>query len=429
MLTILDEATCRINCGGEAGTGFFINGNVIITAKHVIDEFILKSEEGKYITIDNLSNHSEEVNCKYIDHCDDTGIALISVDGAYRHDNYLTLCASEIVEEESIKSYGYPNSLDGSLVGEPLIGKVLRTITDSDETGHDVSISVDNFVPGTYGGFSGSPVMNQYNDVVSFISVQNARYISAVSIKKVASFLRKKSIEVKQDHLASFKEYKSSTFESHGSMQSACLALAEKPISDITPQEIINCRKGGVFYPAKQDSISTLIADIKLNKDLQDSLWSGWLEILTYVEMLKGKYDDFNYIQIEVSSEEMCKRFGIFPVSKTITSKIKINFFFSESKNYFEVARNYIHKAMEEGTVKQDTCNVFNSHNRTFGIQNLTVRDIVLNISDPDNSGPRIPNARIGVLSLQNLRERIINSTDVENAQLNLRERIENALK
>jgi hypothetical protein len=429
MITILDKATCRIDCGGEIGTGFFVNGNTIITAKHVIDKFISASGNAKDIIIDNLSNHSDKVTCTYIDHCDDAGVAMISIEGDYRNDNYLTLCASEIIEEESIKSYGYPNSEDGRLVGEPLTGKILRTISDSDETMHDVSINIDNFVQGTYGGFSGSPVMNKDKYITSFIINENIRYISAVSIKKVANFLRNQSIEVKQDYLTSFEEYKDSAFESHGPIEATCIGLSKKPLSTIAPQDILNSRKGDIFYPPKSDSLPKLIADIKLNKDLQDALWSGWLELLTYIEMLKGKYENFNHIQIEVTSEEISKRFKVFTSSKTIKTKLQINFFFSENKNYFDVARNYIHEAMQEHAVKQDTCNIFNSHKKHFGIQNLTSRDIVLNISDPENSGPSIPNARIGVLSLQNLRDRIINSTDITSAQLNLRERFKDALK
>jgi len=429
MITILDKATCRIDCGGEFGTGFFVNNKTIITAKHVIDKFILSTESPEDIIIDNLSNYSEKVTCTYIDHCDDTGVAIISIEGDYRNDNYLTLCASMIIEKDTITSYGYPNSEDGCIVGEPLIGNVFRAIPNSDETMHDVSLNIDNFQQGTYQGFSGSPVMNQDKVVTSFITRQNVRYISAVSIKKIAKFLRNKNIEVKQDYLTSFEEYKNSIFESHGSIETACLGQSLKPLSTITPQSILDSREGGIFYPPKLDSLSKLIADIKLNKDLQDALWSGWLELLTYIEILKGKYDDCNHIQIEVTSEEISKRFKLFTSTKTITTKLRINFFFSESKNYFEVARNYVHEPMQEHSVKQDTCNIFNSHNRNFGIRNLTSRDIILNISDPENSGPSILNARIGVLSLQNLREKIINSTDITSAQLNLRKRFEDALK
>lgn len=429
MIASLDKATCRIDCGGEIGTGFFVDSATIITAKHVINQYFLASENPKEITVDNLSNYSEKVTCNYIDHCDDTDVAIIGIQGNYKNENYLTLCASEIIEEESIKSYGYPTSEDGRLVGEPLVGKVFRTISNSDETMHDVSINIDNFQQGTYKGFSGSPVMNQDKVVTSFITDQNVRYISAVSIKKIANFLRNKNIEVKQDYLTSFEEYKDSIFESHGPIEATCLGQSSKPLSTITPQSILNSREGAIFYPPKLDSLSKLIADIKLNKDLQDALWSGWLELLTYIEMLKGKYDDCNHIQIEVTSEEISKRFKLFTSTKTITTKLRINFYFSESKNYFEVARNYVHEAMQEHSIKQDTCNIFNSHNRNFGIRNLTSRDIVLNISDPENSGPSIPNARVGVLSLQNLREKIINSTDITSAQLNLRKRFEDALK
>mgnify|MGYP001063171007 CR=1 FL=1 len=429
MLNNLEKATCRIYCGKEVGTGFFISDSKIITAKHVLDDLILNFENDEKINIDNLNSHYGRVSCKYINHCDDTGVALITVESSYRNDSHLILCASEISDNEEIESYGYPNSSDGVLVGEPLKGKVFRTISNSQETGHDVSINVDNFVTGTYGGFSGSPVMNKDMVVTSFITFQNTRYLSAVSIKKVANFLRNEGIEVKQDYLTSFEEYKGPAFESYGELEATCLCLSLKPLTKTTPQDILNSRKGDIFYPHKSDPLPKLIADIKLNKDLQDALWSGWLELLTYIEILKGKYDDCNHIQIEVTSEEISKRFKLFPSKKTIIKKLQINFFFSENKNYFDVARKYVHEVVQERFIKQDTCNVFNSHNKNFGIRNLTSRDIVLNISDPENSGPSIPNTRVGVLSLQNLRERIINSTDITSAEINLRKRFEDALK
>jgi hypothetical protein len=424
----LEDATCRIDCGEEIGTGFFIDSTTIITAKHVIDDYIADSESAIDITIYNLLNHDEMVSCIYIDHCEDVGVAMIRVIGSYENNNYLALCASEIIEDEEIKAYGYPDSEDGCLVGEPLAGKVFRIIRDSYETVHDVSINIDNFKQGRYKGFSGSPVMNQDNLITSLLTDQNASYLSAVSIKKAANFLKKNNVEIKLDNLVSFEEYKNAVFESHGDMEAICFGSMVKPLSQTTPQDILDIKRGDIFYPNKQGSLSKLIADIKLNKDLRDSLWSGWLELLTYVEMLKGKYDDCNHIQIEVTSTEMKKRFGLFNTSSSININLHINFFFSESKNYFEVARKYMHSSMQDHFATQDTCNVFNSHHKNFGIQNLTSADIVLNISDPENSGPRIPNARIGVLSLHNLRERVINSTDINCAQENLRERFENAI-
>jgi len=429
MLTILDKATCRIDCGGEIGTGFFVNGNTIITAKHVIDNFISASENAKDIIIDNLSNHSEKVTCTYIDHCDDAGVAMISIEGDYRNDHYLTLCASEIIEEESIKSYGYPNSEDGRLVGEPLIGKVLRTISDSDETMHDVSINVDNFAQGTYGGFSGSPVMNQDKYITSFIIDENIRYISAVSIKKVANFLRNQSIEVKEDYLTSFEEYKDSTFNGFGQIKPVCLSQSKQVLSNTSPNEIIKNCEGNIFYPAKSDSLSNLIGAIKLNKDLKDALWPGWFEFLTYVVMLEGKYDDLNNIKIEVKLDEKISKFRIRFKPKKIISKVQLSFLFSENESYFDVASEYIHQAMQDKSLVKDTCNIFNSHNQHFAVKKLTSNSIVLNIGDPDHSGPSIPEVRVAVLNLNDLREDIINSEDITSAQLNLRKRFEDALK
>lgn len=159
----------------------FISPNKILTAIHVISESF--HDEEIQVSNCHLDENTHIANCIHYD--DDVHIAIIEINDTYQNAFFLELLNADIIKDENISIYGYPSNFDGDLVGEPLSGKVLRYIEDSKTTIHDVSITIDGFdTTSSYNGFSGSPVVNGNNQVLSFIRFKSERYLSAISIKK-----------------------------------------------------------------------------------------------------------------------------------------------------------------------------------------------------------------------------------------------------
>ncbi|WP_139152181.1 S1 family peptidase, partial [Vibrio ordalii] len=126
-VSLLNKSTCKITCGIESGTGFFISQNRVLTAIHVIADSLQEENEIK-VSNCNLDENTHIANCIYHDY--DAHIAIVEINDTYQNDCFLELLNADIIKDEIISIYGYPSNFDGDLVGEPLSGKVLRYIED-----------------------------------------------------------------------------------------------------------------------------------------------------------------------------------------------------------------------------------------------------------------------------------------------------------
>lgn len=423
-MSLIENATCKITVSTDdgakldRGTGFFISKNQVLTCKHVIE-----NQDGD-INLEKCYNQNGQLTAKVIETCELTDYALLELNEDFESEYFLELCDSEIVEEENITIFGYPIDDQGQDAGERLKGSIDREMQGQNII-QDVSLNVLNFAHDSkYNAFSGSAVVNDYGQVTSIVKYQAARNLSSVSVRKAIPFLKKNGINVKHDQIVSFNLFKNGVFAGFADRENECVVESIRPISLLSPQLIIEKRKDELFYPKKNLELKDLISFLRKNKDLNDKLWKGWIQLLTYVEILKGDYIEANSISIKITSKEFYKKFGILNRTKDINVDLYLNFYLTEESNYFDIVRRVAHENIIN-PIARHTCNIFNSHIDDFGNTNNFIRDICA----PDNSGPSIQEVKIGTLSMIQLNRVVIDSNSLVDVSNNLKKIFEDAIK
>lgn len=424
-MSLIENSTCKITVetqqgiDKEKGTGFFISKNQILTCKHVIDNLTGEIEIQKC-----HNQNGQKLTAQIIDKCELTDYALLKLIEDFESEQFLELCDSEIVEEENITIFGYPIDNQGQDAGERLKGTIDREMQGQNLI-QDVSLNILNFAHDSkYNAFSGSAVVNEYDQVTSIVKYQAARNLSSVSIRKAIPFLEKNGINVKHDQIVSFDLFKDGVFVGFADRENECEVESSRPISSLSPKLIIEKNKDELFYPRKNLELKDLISYLRKNKDLNDKLWKGWIQLLTYVEILKGDYSEANSISIKITSKEFYKQFGILKRTKDINFDLYLNFYLTEEKDYFKIAQKSIHEN-RKNQIARHTCNIFNSNIEHFGNTNK----LVVDISNPEYSGPSIPNIKIGALSLLQLNRAVIDSNSLDDVCNNLKKIFEDAIK
>lgn len=431
-MSLIKNSTCKIiveTQGGifeEKGTGFFISKNQILTCRHVIEN--LTGE----IKIQKCHNQNErELTAQIISSCTSCDYALLQLKEDFENVHFLELCDSEIVEEENIEIFGYPNDEQGQVVGERLIGKVER-ILDDPELAQDVSLEISNFAPNTkYDAFSGSPVINDYNQVISIVKYQAVRNLSSVSVRKAKLFLEENTIDIRPDQLQSFENYKEVFNLYPEDIKNDCETHSSIIMQSFSPNKIVYELADNLFYPKKNKDVTEIIKELRSNKDLNNSIWKGWIKLLTYVNMIKGDHTEVNHIKFNLSEIDINELFGDeITMEGKVSISLKLSFYFTEGKSFFQIARTFIQM---ENNQQQNSCSIFNSNEENFTFKKFSNADkvkIIPNIAGDVTSAFKIEEKiHIGVLSLYALSEQIVNSSNLNDISVNIEKLLLDAIK
>ena len=411
----------------EKGTGFFISENLILTSNHVI------AKSKGQIEISKCYNQNENVlTANIVDNCEFCDYALLQLNEIFINGHFLELCDSEIIEEENIRIFGYPNDVQGQNIGENLVGTITMKTEDDAESVQDIILNINDFAANTkYSGFSGSPVINEYNQVTSVLKYQATRSLGSVSIKKALAFLEKNDIEVKPDQLQTFKKYNDVFNLFPEDIKTDCEAEANIVLESKKPTEIVNILKGDLFYPKQDKSITEIITELRKDKDLNNSLWKGWVKLLTYVEIIKGDSSDINHIEFKLTEVDIKILYGDnISTDSKITVPLKLSFYFTKGKSFFQIARSFLRT---EKNQKENTCSIFNSNDEHYFLQKFTnsnKKKIIPNISGEITTGFKIEEKiSFGVLGLEDLSSQIINSETLDEAIINIEKLFLDAIK
>lgn len=433
----LINATCLIKVETQSGsekkgTGFFISKKQILTCNHVVPDGLIKIE----ISNCNNQRNANSLTAKIIKQCALCDFALLEIIEDYQSDDVLELCESDIVEEESFEVFGYPDTQEGQLIGKKLIGKISRIVEDSSLSIHDIILNISDYSRSeNYAAFSGSPLVNEYGYVIAILKYRDDQHLAAVSVKKAAIFLENCKIKLEPDHLNSFEHYKEGNFDSFlENIKCICDVEVENAINKKHPSKIVEELKGNIFYPNSKLSIKEIIVELRKRKNLNTNLWKGWIRLLTYIQVLKGDSTDINNIQINLTGVEFKSWFGLqLGKERKYNIPIRLNFYFTEEKSYFNIARKHLSSVILNQVTGGNSCSIFNSLYSDFNDTNFSNEDkrrIVCDIANPQNSGVKVPNSiNISTLKIHELSVAIANSNTIDEACKNLEKIFINAIK
>lgn len=181
-----------VRCGSEMGSAFFIADKYLLTATHVVEEAI-ESNAKIEIKINHETWEPCSIACKLKPEMGVSDVTLLNYLGKSEHDS-LELLASSFHEGENLKIIGYPQEIGNGFDYFGLDIRAIRKIDDATameaELSYDV-VAVRNDLLNlfSYGGFSGAPVLNEFEKVVGVASDQHFNSLSFTSIKKISQNL------------------------------------------------------------------------------------------------------------------------------------------------------------------------------------------------------------------------------------------------
>jgi hypothetical protein len=420
----LKKSTCVIDAAGTHGTGIFVSADLILTSLHVVDGDLTGT-----ITGTNYEKKEFEAFVKAV--CQESDLAILKTK-SYQATDIVKLCNEIPVIGTLWATHGHPGTAEGQAVGEKLHGQIKDLITIDHE--HDIVLDAGAITITTeYRGFSGSGIINEKRQVTSVMRYRDTNAMCSVSIRKAEKFLRENGVYIFEDELDSFSNYQGHAFQAlAGSLKDICVSHADQVAIHSSPQAIAEGLTGNMFYPKKEPSLTGIIGYLKKNITLNSSLWVGWLEYLSYIQMLRGSYSDINAIYITLKDTEISK---LVEGTETVVKQdltITLQFFFTSEKEYFTIARRYLSGQHVAGTLQPFHCHIFNSDVPRFGQQTITSEDkknIISDIASPGDAGMQIAgDINFGVLSFDELSRKVAGSRTLTDATNNLKQIFINAI-
>lgn len=177
-------AVVPVRCGNITGTAFFVSDDLLLTATHVISQYIDNSESYKI----RVCIMDEWVECDIAYNFLPADVVLLRCSKANQCDHKLNLLASDCPEGEELKIVGFPQEIGN---GVDYFGVDVRNSRHLNKDGKDdisrgfnvVVIRTDELGFSSYGGFSGSPVLNANGDVVGIATDQFYNTLGYTSVK------------------------------------------------------------------------------------------------------------------------------------------------------------------------------------------------------------------------------------------------------
>lgn len=186
-------------CGSYvSGTAFFVSPTHLLTAGHVIAEYILDKEAMVAVIVEE-----DYKVCRVLVHQDIPDVAILEcVDYICPNEYVLPLLASKFKEGIDLLIVGYPRELGNGVDYFGVTVKNSRKKTDLKGGFDRMVVRTDSFGFNSYEGFSGSPVINDFGMVVGIETDQlyySLGYLSITAIKDVVEEITRIKIDENDD--------------------------------------------------------------------------------------------------------------------------------------------------------------------------------------------------------------------------------------
>ena len=145
-----------------SGTAFFVSPTHLLTAGHVIAEYILDKETMVAVVVED-----EYKACRVLAHQDIPDVAILEcVEYICPNEYVLPLLSSKFKEGIDLLIVGYPRELGNGVDYFGVTVKNSRKKADLKGGFDRMVVRTDSFGFNSYEGFSGSPVINDFGMVV-----------------------------------------------------------------------------------------------------------------------------------------------------------------------------------------------------------------------------------------------------------------------
>ena len=176
-------------CGSERGTAFFISPTKLLTAFHVVAEYVADDSD-IFISVNGITT---ECTCEELAKGKD--IAILNCVDYSNECTSLQLLASDCRKGQVLSIVGYPEELGNGIDAFSFSVMNVRTITSIPNQFDIVVRRIDTLALSTYMGMSGSPVINDFGSVVGVVTDELYNSLGYTSIHSVMDSLTEKGIK------------------------------------------------------------------------------------------------------------------------------------------------------------------------------------------------------------------------------------------
>ena len=183
------QSVVRIRCGSEIGTAFFVSHDTLMTARHVVSEFMLSQCPIEIFLNDGITTG---VAVQLGDPGEPIDIAIIKISTPHPNIVPLKLLTASFHKEQKLHTIGFPIEL--AECEEAFHLELRYTASLSHRSITELFIKTSDVSFFSYKGFSGGPVLNSSGSVVGILAMQEYRNLKGVSIRTIANKLTKHNI-------------------------------------------------------------------------------------------------------------------------------------------------------------------------------------------------------------------------------------------
>lgn len=178
-----------VRCGSERGTAFFISPTKLLTAFHVVAEYVADDSD-IFISVNGIT---EECTCEELAKGRD--IAILTCVSYKNECSPYSLLASDCRKGQVLSVVGYPEELGNGVDAFSFSVVNVRTITSIPNQFDIVVRRIDSFALSTYMGMSGAPVINDFGSIVGVVTDELYNSLGYTSILSVMENLAEKGIK------------------------------------------------------------------------------------------------------------------------------------------------------------------------------------------------------------------------------------------
>ena len=179
----IPSITCKVECGTERGTAFFVDAHRLLTAYHVVGAAL--NGNPIYVEIEGMNYECE---LRIVEPGKDIAI-LDLIDKTINHE-YGSLLSMPIEAKTHFRFWGYPNTRIGKAVGQMVKTRVDEIYVALNEDFDAYAVFEDEKHLTEYSGFSGSPVYADSDKIIGVVTNILDSHIGFISIKNVEDKLK-----------------------------------------------------------------------------------------------------------------------------------------------------------------------------------------------------------------------------------------------